>query len=81
MKINGKEFKMRGSNHKYYVLDDLDNLYQLLLTKSIAQLSKELDVPQNSIRYRCFRYFSDEQLKAIKKERRFHKKQKSLARV
>lgn len=75
---NGVFFNVRGSNHKWNILDNLDNLYEMLKTKSIAQVSKELKVPQNSIRYRIFKYFSPQEIKAIKRQRAFHRKQKTL---
>ena len=68
LKIKGKWVLIRGSNKKHTVLDDIDWLYKQLLTKSRAELAKELNVPYNSINYRL-RYFSEEQRKLIKRER------------
>lgn len=78
LKQNGEEFQLRNSNHKYFKLDDLDWLYAELQKVSMGELAKRLNVPFNSIRYRCTRYFSPEQMESIVKERRFHKKKKTL---
>lgn len=78
MKINGRDVILRGSNHKHTCLDDLDKILDMLKTKSMAQLAKELSVPANSIRYRLHRYCSEEQLAAITKQRCFHQKKKTL---
>lgn len=77
MKQNGQEFNLRNSNHKYYMLDDLDMLFERLKEVSVGKLAKELNVPQNSIRYRVMRYFTEEQIAAIKKDRRYHRKRKT----
>lgn len=73
MKIFGSEIKVRGSNKEYTVLDDLDNLYQELLTQSMAQVARKYNVPANSIRHRVHKYFLPEMLENIKRQRRFHK--------
>lgn len=71
MKIFGQEITwIRNANKKYLFLDDLDMLYSQLLTKSIAELAKELNVPPNSIRHRVHKYFLPEMIKNIKKDRR-----------
>lgn len=72
MKIFGNEIKVRGSNKLHKELDDLDNLYQELLTQSMAQVAKKYGVPPNSIRHRVRKYFLPEMLQNIKRERRFH---------
>lgn len=74
MKLKGQEYKLRGANKKYQELDDLDSLFELLKTMSITQASKHLGVPQNSIRYRVFRYFPQEWIDQIVKERKYHKR-------
>jgi hypothetical protein len=70
MKIHGKELKTRGSNHKFYQLDDLDHLFELLKKKSVGKLSQELGVPSNSIRHRIMKYFPSEWREKIKVERK-----------
>lgn len=77
MKVNGRELHLRPSNHKHWVLDDLDKLFEMLKVKSMSEVAKELNVPANSIRYRITRYLSDEQLAQIKQGRRFHQKNKT----
>jgi hypothetical protein len=52
-------------------LDDLDWVYEQLRTKSIAELSKELEIPYNSIRFRVVKYFPLAWQDAIKKERKW----------
>ena len=73
MKINGQQLSLRGSNKKYHALDDLDELFAKLKDKSMAQLSKELGVPANSIRHRVVTYFPQEWIDEIQRERKFHK--------
>lgn len=77
MKIHGIDLKLRGANKLYPQLDDLDSLFEKLKNKSIGKLAKELDVPQNSIRYRVFKYFPAEWIACIRKDRRYHKNKKS----
>lgn len=72
----GSKLDVRGSNKKYPELDDLDTLYNKLLTMSIGQLSKELGVPYNSIRHRVHKYFTQEMLDKICRQRKFHTKAK-----
>ncbi len=72
MKFQGVNYQLRGSNKKYPQLDDLDLLFEELKKKSITKLAKELGVPQNSIRYRVFRYFPAEWLKVVRRDRRYH---------
>ena len=74
MKLKGKEFSTRGSNKEYYELDDLDWLYSLLRKKCITDVAKDLGVPQNSIRWRVFKYFPEEWLNNIVRKRRYHKR-------
>lgn len=69
-KIDGQWYKMRGSNHKYTVLDDLDFLFERLKIKSRDELAKELGVPYNSLNYRIQRYFPEEWIKQIKIKRK-----------
>lgn len=71
MIVNGKKLNLRKSNHKYDCLDNIDELYKVLLTKSIGELSRETGIPNNSIRYRTRRYFTEDQLASIKKDRRY----------
>lgn len=78
MKIQGKQLQLRGSNHKYWQLDNLDELFETLKVKSIGEFCKETNIPYNSVRYRCQRYFTEEMLNQIKKDRKYHKKKKTL---
>jgi len=70
--ISGQSFTVKSPNSKYAELDDLDNLYKLLQETSIGQLAKKMGIPQNSIRYRVFRYFPAEWIRNIVKERAYH---------
>lgn len=81
LKQNGEEFQLRNSNHKYFRIDDLDWLYAELLKVSIGELSKRLNIPYNSLAFRVRRYFSPEQIEKIVKQRRFHKKKKTLEKL
>jgi hypothetical protein len=74
VKLFGSEITPRGSNRKYVELDDLDNLFTILLTKSIGQFAKETGIPYNSIRHRVHKYFTQEMIDKIRRERRFHTK-------
>ncbi len=74
MKLQGKEFSPRRANHKWFQLDDLDNLYKLLLEKCQSDVAKELGVPQNSIRYRFEKYFPEEWKENINRKRKPHTK-------
>ncbi len=76
VKIFGNWIEVRNSNRDHTVLDDLDNLYDLLLKKSMAQVAKELGVPANSIRHRVYKYFTSEMRDNLYRERRFHKNNK-----
>lgn len=77
MKQFGKEFFLRGSNKKYKDLDDLDWLFEQLQIMSIGQFCKKFNYPYNSVRYRVRRYFTEDQLALIKKDRAFHQKNKT----
>jgi hypothetical protein len=70
MIIHGKEIPKRGSNKKYFELDNLDNLYQELQKKSIDDLSRELNVPYNSINWRVTQNFPKEWKNNIVRKRR-----------
>lgn len=74
VKIFGNEITPRGSNRKYTELDDLDSLYTTLLSKSMGELAKETGIPYNSIRHRVHKYFTQEMIDRIKRDRCFHKK-------
>lgn len=80
MKIQGKQLQLRGSNHKYWQLDNLDELFETLKAKSIGEFCKETNIPYNSVRYRVERYFTDEMKAAIKRDRKPHKKKKTLVK-
>ena len=70
MILNGQEIKRRGANKKYGAkLDNLDDLYTELKSKSIAQLSKEWDIPYNSIRWMT-QYFPEDWKTQIVRERK-----------
>lgn len=73
MIIKGQQIDKRGCNKKYTQLDNLDWLYEQLDVnrgnKTIAELSKELEIPQNSIRFRVVNYFPDDWISNIRKGR------------
>lgn len=71
MKINGQDIVTRPSNKLYHQLDDLDWLFEELKKKTISELAKELDLPQNSVRFRVMQYFPDDWKKQIKKSRKW----------
>ena len=68
-KFQGMNFSTRGSNKKYVELDDLDNLYEMLKEKSRDEISKELNIPYNSINYVVRKYFPPEWIANIKVKR------------
>jgi hypothetical protein len=78
MKLHGIEFTTRNANKKYQVLDDLDNLYALLLQGSMQDVAKSLGVPHGSVWFMVNRYFTQEMRDLIKKDRRFHKRRVKL---
>ena len=69
MKLQGQIIQKRGSNKKYPFLDDLDALYEALKEKSIGELAREWNVPQNSIRTRVMNHFPDEWFLEMKIDR------------
>lgn len=81
MKLFEKQLQLRNSNHKYWQLDDLDKLFETLKTMSIGEFCKETGIPYNSVRYRTERYFTDEMKAQIKRNRKPHKKKKTLLKL
>lgn len=76
IKVNGQELEIQSNNCLYSVLNDIDLLYEKLKTMHITQLAKELQVPQNSIRFRVHKYFpliDAEWEKNIVKGRKYHR--------
>lgn len=71
-------------NKKFYFLDNKEWLLAQLLTKSMAQLAKELSEQYGhekaslagSIRFMVYRYFTKQERALMKKERAFHRNRK-----
>ena len=72
---------MRKGNKKYWFLDNLTWLFEELKMKSMMELAKELCLLHNipdprslagSIRFMVKKYFTEDQIKQLKKERIFH---------
>lgn len=77
-KLNGKFIVPRGSNKKYSQLDDLDEVYNLLLLHCPADVARMKGVPYNSLRYLIVKYLSPEQQANINWKRQPHSNKKKL---
>ena len=72
-KIDGELWEVRGSNHKYAQLDDIDELERLCLKDCPADVARAKGVPYNSLRDRLVRYLSEDRLQALAWKRKRHK--------